>query len=120
MGGKVGKHVFGRFRKANTASSEHYRPVLIPGTDPHNKFLSKRKFVEDKSRRAVPSLETIKSFSVGGLRSAARPSATPRTVGPGGTPLSRKIDADELLITWMMGWHGWVDEVMKPGYQPEM
>ena len=40
--------------------------------------------------------------------------------GPGGTPLSRKIDADELLITWMMGWHGWVDEVMKPGYQPEM
>ena len=47
-------------------------------------------------------------------------SATPRAVGPGGTPLSRKIDADELLITWMMGWHGWVDEVMKPGYQPEM
>ena len=60
--GKGGKHVFGRFRKANAASSEHCRPVLIPVTDPHKNH-----------------------------------------------PLEKEIR-----------WHGWVDEVMKPGYQPEM
>lgn len=31
-----------------------------------------------------------------------------------------KIDADELLLTWMAEWEGWVDEVMTDDYRPEM
>ena len=34
--------------------------------------------------------------------------------------LSRKIDADELLLVWMTNWEGWIDECLKPGYQQPM
>ena len=33
---------------------------------------------------------------------------------------SLKVDADELLLLWMKNWDGWVDEVFRKGYQPEI
>ena len=40
------------------------------------------------------------------------------TLSSGGGGGTNKVDADELLLTWMSEWGEWVDEVLRPGFDP--